>query len=503
LCDGKLSRPLAPALNVNHMRQKQLSLLITATVIGLGAMGLWQWLPSKAETEEVLEGASAIPSDEVHLTAEKLKSANIETGIVGTQLLQPTLTLPGRLTYDDEMHVAVESACQGIISELRVRPGEDVKQGQVVAVISSPSVAAARAQVRSTIAALNLSRQQRQRSQDICSGVEELIELVRAGKSPEEIEQSLKDEALGSYREKLVTAYTRNLLAQYAAESSRSAAERGAIAARLQVERESEKQAAGAAIEAVVEQSLYEVQRSCGESAAHLADAERAVQIGMQNLATLLGPAAAATTIEQLENLSDETLSLVELVSPIDGTVEERLLATAERVDAQQPVFVIANTSRLWAVAAVRQSDWVVMSSQPGDAVKVDVPAANLNTPLDGEVLMIGRVVDRGTGAAELITRLSVDTPSLRPGLFARLTLAVGEARNVLAVPESAVVVHEGQAFVFVALNASNFRRMDVTTGVTIDGQIEIIDGLVEGSRVVMNGVFKLKSELLLAGEEE
>lgn len=483
------------------MRQKILPLLITGAIIGLAAMGIWQWFPRQTETEEVAE-TSKVPSDEVHLTAEKLKSADIQTGTVSMQLLQPTITLPGRLTYDEELHVQVKAACQGIISELRVRPGATVEQGQVVAVISSPAVAAARAQVRSAISSLNLSKQQRERSQQICSGVEELVALVRNGTSPEEIQQSLKDDALGSYRETLVTAYTRNLLAQNAAEGSRAAAERGAIAGRVQAQRESEKQAAEAAVAAAAEQSLYEVQRGCRESAAHLAEAERTVQIGLQNLATLLGPAATQATIGQLETQSDETLSLVELVSPIDGTVEERLLANAERVDAQQAVYVIANTSRLWAIAAVRQGDWAAMSSQPGAAVKVEVPAANMNKPLDAEVLMLGRVVDRGSGAAELIARLDSGNSSLRPGLFARLTLATGEPRMVLAVQESAIVVHEGQAFVFVAISESQFRRADVMTGITVGELTEIISGIKHGTRVATSGVFTLKSELLLAGEE-
>ncbi|MEZ6136472.1 MAG: efflux RND transporter periplasmic adaptor subunit [Pirellulaceae bacterium] len=478
-------------------------ILATAVIVGC-AFAIWKFWP-RLESETAVESELSSAEGELRLTPEKLAAADIQTERVARQFLQPSLTLPARLAYDEEQHVELRAACEGIVTDLLVRPGDFVQQGQVVAILSSPTVAAARSEVRSALGQLNIAKQQRQWNEEICKGVEELVALVRDGKSPEEIEQSLQDDSLGTYREKLVSAYTRNLLAKQAANSSREAADQGAISGRLQQQREAERQAAEAAVEAIAEQSLYEVQLGCKQSATELAEIQRSFQLSLQRLHTLLGPAANQTKVEDLEKLTDESLPLVHLVAPMDGTIEERLLANNERVETQTPIFVLANTSKLWVVADVRQSDWAAVEVASGTPVDVLVPAAQ-DGVFRAELLMQGRIVDPRSGATQLVARLAASDPRLRPGLFARLTVPVGVGRDALVVPEQAVVVHEGVAFVFV-LTANSpemmFRRADVTTGLTINGKTEILSGLSEGDSIATSDVFKLKSELLLAGEEE
>ncbi len=484
------------------MKRNAWYLLIGLAVCLAAGVVVWQWLPTDAQPSSVAAVPEQGPLNQVRLTDEKIASLPITIQPVTSGSLQQTITLPGRLAYDAEKHVAVKSACEGIVLELRVRPGERVEQGQIVAVVSSPQVAAARAEVRSALGTLALAKQQRQWHQDVCAGVEELVALVRQGKSPEEIEQSVQGEALGTYREKLVSAYTRNLLATKFAESSRTAAEQGAIPGRLQQQREAERQAAEAAIASIAEQSLYEVQLGCQQSAAKLAEAERSVQVSLQRLNTLLGPAAKPATIDDLAQRDESALANVDLVSPITGTVEERLLATMERVEVQTPVYTIADNSSLWAIADVRQNDWAVMAAPLGTTVHITVPALE-GVSLVGRVQTIGRTVDPATGAAQLVAPLESGDPRLRPGLFVRVTVPVGDKVEGMLVPEQAIVVHEDQPFVFVAEDDQTFIRKDVTTGLTVSGMTHILSGLAEGERVASSGVFKLKSELLLAGEEE
>ena len=83
------------------------------------------------------------------------------------------------------------------------------------------------------------------------------------------------------------------------------------------------------------------------------------------------------------------------------------------------------------------------------------------------------------------------------------MTVPAGPPRSGVAVPERAVVVHEGKAFVFVPESEHNYRRVDVEVGSTENGLTEITSGLKPGDQVAVAGVFKLKSELLLAGEGE
>ena len=129
-------------------------------------------------------------------------------------------------------------------------------------------------------------------------------------------------------------------------------------------------------------------------------------------------------------------------------------------------------------------------------------PLSQMN-PTRVTVLIVGRRIDPATGAAPLVAALQGTDSRLRPGLFIRMTVPAGPPRSGVAVPERAVVVHEGKAFVFVPESERNYRRVDVEVGSTENGLTEITSGLKPGDEVAVAGVFKLKSELLLAGEEE
>jgi cobalt-zinc-cadmium efflux system membrane fusion protein len=110
--------------------------------------------------------------------------------------------------------------------------------------------------------------------------------------------------------------------------------------------------------------------------------------------------------------------------------------------------------------------------------------------------------VDPATRAAPLVADIQNDDRLLKPGLFVRVLLPVGEPLHVLAVPDSAIVRHEGRIFVFVATGPAEFTPRDITVGLSVDPWVEVKSGLVEGDRIAVSGTFVLKSELLLEPEE-
>jgi cobalt-zinc-cadmium efflux system membrane fusion protein len=114
----------------------------------------------------------------------------------------------------------------------------------------------------------------------------------------------------------------------------------------------------------------------------------------------------------------------------------------------------------------------------------------------------VGREVSAKTNAVPLMAVLPNPDGLLRPGQFVQVRLPVGEPQRALAVPEAAVVVHEGKPFVFRREAEGSFRRVDIQRGVSSEGWIEVIAGLSEGDAIVVQGAFYLKSELLLEREE-
>jgi multidrug efflux pump subunit AcrA (membrane-fusion protein) len=68
-----------------------------------------------------------------------------------------------------------------------------------------------------------------------------------------------------------------------------------------------------------------------------------------------------------------------------------------------------------------------------------------------------------------------------------------GDSRQSLAVPESALFDEEAQQVLFVHVSGESFEKRVVKTGNHDRGWIAILDGLVEGERVVTRGGYMVK----------
>ncbi len=125
--------------------------------LGAGAAALVYrpWQRSTVEAFEKPSAGDAKPSGPaaedapavVVLSPEKVEAARTEVEPVAARSLGRSITVPGRLQYDDTRHISVRAATAGVLADVLVKPGDAVIVGQVLAILSSPEVGTARADV--------------------------------------------------------------------------------------------------------------------------------------------------------------------------------------------------------------------------------------------------------------------------------------------------------------------------------------------------------------------
>ena len=79
--------------------------------------------------------------------------------------------------------------------------------------------------------------------------------------------------------------------------------------------------------------------------------------------------------------------------------------------------------------------------------------------------------------------------------MFADVKILLNQQSQALAVPQEAILEDKGDKIVFIKRNNQYFLQV-VKTGTTENGQIEILQGLMEGDEVVTAGNYQLKSKL-------
>ena len=108
-----------------------------------------------------------------------------------------------------------------------------------------------------------------------------------------------------------------------------------------------------------------------------------------------------------------------------------------------------------------------------------------------GEVTNIESRVDPVTRS--IIVRAELPNPDhvLRQGMFMTVSLQ-GDVVPTLLVPEEAIVPERGRTYVFVVANGVVERR-EVHTGKRRPGDVEVVDGLAENERVVVEGTQNIR----------
>ncbi|WP_232422721.1 efflux RND transporter periplasmic adaptor subunit [Dechloromonas agitata] len=202
----------------------------------------------------------------------------------------------------------------------------------------------------------------------------------------------------------------------------------------------------------------------------------------------LLGVSPAA--IERLGK-QGEVNSVTPVVATMSGVVVERKLAQGQVVQPADSLFVVADLSRLWAVAQVPEQQVGLVKA--GQTVNIEVPALG-NEKLTGKLIFVGQTIDPETRTVLVRTELDNRDGRLKPAMLASMLIEAKPVERVV-VPASAVVRQNDEDHVFVAAGDGVFRLVKVKLGPEQGGVRAALSGLKGGEKLVVDGAFHLNNE--------
>lgn len=171
------------------------------------------------------------------------------------------------------------------------------------------------------------------------------------------------------------------------------------------------------------------------------------------------------------------------VTAPFAGVVIRRGVDPGDLVDGAKPLFVLAQTDPLRVVVNVPQAY--------APQVKSGMAAVVTQAELPGR-RFAGRVA-RSAGAIDVATRtlaVEIGLPNqdgaLLPGAFVQVALPLGNAGALLAPTGTLIVRGEGTLVAAVdAAGKVSLRRVKV--GRNLGERFEVLDGVAEGERLVLN----------------
>lgn len=88
---------------------------------------------------------------------------------------------------------------------------------------------------------------------------------------------------------------------------------------------------------------------------------------------------------------------------------------------------------------------------------------------------------------------------ALLPGMFVSVEVGSATAENRIMIPEAAVSTDQDRKFVYTVDESGKVGYRPVTLGASVAGQREIRDGLQPGDKVVIDGLHKLRPDMVVA----
>lgn len=196
--------------------------------------------------------------------------------------------------------------------------------------------------------------------------------------------------------------------------------------------------------------------------------------------------------IEKLRRTGKVNKTLT-IYSPASGVVIDKIAFEGHNVKAGENLYEIADLSKVWVDVDVYEYDlpWI----QKGMPALMDLTYIP-GKQFEGEVLFVYPYLETKTRTIKL--RLAFFNPddALKPGMYANVILKSQLPVESLVVPQQAVIDSGTRQIVFVALGKGRFEPRQVKTGVEGNhDELQVLDGLKVGEKIVVSAQFMLDSE--------
>ncbi len=174
---------------------------------------------------------------------------------------------------------------------------------------------------------------------------------------------------------------------------------------------------------------------------------------------------------------------------PISGIVGILFLDKGAMVAPQIPLAMIANIDRVKVEIQISEVELRIIKEGQNARVRVDFYPENTFSGIITEITPVVNPLSR-TAKGEIV----IDNPEhlLKPGMLARVRLIVAKHRDVIVVPEKAVLVRNDREIVFTK-RGDIAKKKDVKTGIKNNDMIEVVEGLNDGEEVIVSGNYGLR----------
>lgn len=181
------------------------------------------------------------------------------------------------------------------------------------------------------------------------------------------------------------------------------------------------------------------------------------------------------------------------VTAPISGFVKNCIVKQGDYVQAGQPLMIIAHDSNLYLKAEIPERYYNEI---------YNICGANFRTAYDDRTYDIdklgGKIISRGKASDGNSFYIPVtfsfrNTGNIIAGSYVEVFLKTSQKKEVISLPLTAITEEQGTYFIYKQLDATCYKKAEVTLGSNDGVNVEIKSGVTDGENVVTEGAYQVK----------
>ena len=180
------------------------------------------------------------------------------------------------------------------------------------------------------------------------------------------------------------------------------------------------------------------------------------------------------------------------IVAPFSGILGKRGISESTLGSGNSIILTLDDTSIIFSDLKIPEIYvGIIKKGLPIEAIF----AAYKNKIYRGNIESVASRIDAQTRS--ILTRVKIENENseLIPGSLLEIQIKYNE-RDSLSIPDTGVIYEGDKKFVYKVLENNTVQKIEVTTGTRNKGKIELLSGLVNGNKVVAEGLTKVRPRI-------
>jgi HlyD family secretion protein len=195
---------------------------------------------------------------------------------------------------------------------------------------------------------------------------------------------------------------------------------------------------------------------------------------------------------------AEAQLGYSEIRSPIDGVIADRPLYPGEMAAAATPLLTVMDISQVIARTHIPQPEAALL--KVGDKATIAVPGED--TPIEGTITVVSPALDPNSTTVEVWVQARNPNQRLKPGTSVQVSMLAKTVADALVIPVAGLLTAQDGTTSVMLVGADNHaHQKNVRVGIRQGDQVQIIEGLQAGDKIVASGAYGLPDNTKIKAE--